>query len=351
MKIEPVYSTKHGEAYLGDAERLLRWLCRKGCRHEAQMIFTSPPFPLNRKKKYGNLTGRRYVRWLTGFARLFADLLKPDGSVVLEMGNGWEEGQPTMSTLPLEALLAFKKAGRFHLCQEFICFNPARLPSPAQWVNVERCRVKDAFTRVWWLSRTPRPKADNRNVLTSYSESMRRLLEKGTYNPGLRPSEFVIGETSFLKNNSGAISPNVLALPIADALAELSAEPFNVLSIANTSSSDSYQNHCREVGVTPHPARMPAKLVEFFMRFLTGPNDLVIDPFAGSNTTGAVAERLGLRWKSIEIERAYLEASRARFEGLPSQSPVSCTSSAETASRSNRVRGKAVAMWAGKVAV
>jgi site-specific DNA-methyltransferase (cytosine-N4-specific) len=280
------------------------------------MIFTSPPFPLNTKKKYGNLTGRRYIRWLTGFARLFADLLKPDGSIVLEMGNGWEEGQPTMSTLPLEALLAFKRAGRFHLCQEFICFNPARLPSPAQWVNVERCRVKDAFTRLWWLSRTPRPKANNRNVLTSYSQSMRRLLEKGTYNPGPRPSEFVIGETSFLKNNSGAISPNVLSVSIAETITELSSQPLNVFSLANTSSSDSYQNYCRGAGVTPHPARMPSKLVEFFVQFLTDSNDLVVDPFAGSNISGAAAERLGRRWKSIEIEQGYVRASMARFEYL-----------------------------------
>jgi site-specific DNA-methyltransferase (cytosine-N4-specific) len=161
-----------------------------------------------------------------------------------------------------------------------------------------------------------RLKADNRNVLTGYSESMRRLLEKGTYNPGPRPSEFVIGETSFLKNNSGAIPPNVLAVPLAETLAELSSQPFNVFTLANTSSSDSYQNYCRAAGVIPHPARMPSKLAEFFIDFLTDPKDLVIDPFAGSNVTGAAAERLGRRWKSIEIEQAYVQASRARFEQL-----------------------------------
>ena len=42
-----------------------------------------------------------------------------------------------------------------------------------------------------------------------------------------------------------------------------------------------------------HPARMPADLVEFFVKFVTDENDLVFDPFGGSNTTGAVAENLG----------------------------------------------------------
>jgi len=313
MKTKLAYSTQLGQAYNGDSIRLLRSFARNGGRQAVQLIFTSPPFALNTKKKYGNLNGKEYVKWLRGFAPLFADLLTPDGSIVIELGNGWEQGQPTMSTLPMEALLAFKKAGRFHLCQEFICFNPARLPSPAQWVNVERCRVKDAFTRVWWLSRVPRPKADNRHVLTLYSESMKKLLTRGTYNSGLRPSEFNIGEKSFLTNNSGAIPPNVLAATIIDTISEIASDPLNVFSIANTKSNDSYQNHCREAGTTPHPARMPSKLVEFFVRFLTDANDLVVDPFAGSNTTGAVAESLGRRWKSFEIKSDYLEASKARF--------------------------------------
>jgi DNA modification methylase len=320
MKTKLVYSTPLGRAYQDEAAHFLRSLARNGGKQAVQMIFTSPPFALNTKKRYGNLNGKEYVNWLCTFAPLFADLLKPDGSVVIELGNGWEQGQPTMSTLPLEALLAFKKKGKFHLCQEFICFNPARLPSPAQWVNIERCRVKDAFTRVWWLSRTPRPKADNRHVLTAYSESMTKLLERGTYNAGLRPSEFNIGEKSFLKNNAGAIPPNVLAAAVTDMISELTCDPVNLLSIANTQSSDSYQNHCRETGVTPHPARMPAKLVEFFIRFLTDANDLILDPFAGSNTTGAVAESLGRRWKAIEINKEYLKASKSRFPSLQKKS-------------------------------
>jgi len=313
MKLTPLYSTKIGKAYEGDSEEVLRSLAGNGTKAKAQLIFTSPPFALNRKKKYGNLTGTEYIKWLKNFAPLFANLLKPDGSIVMELGNGWHQGQPTMSTLPIEALLAFKRAGKFHLCQEFVCFNPARLPSPAQWVNVDRCRVKDAFTRVWWLAKTPRPKADNRNILTAYSDSMMKLLERGTYNPGPRPSEFVIGETSFLKNNSGAIPPNVLAPSMAEVMAEITSAPCNVFALANTKSNDAYQEHCRKEGIAPHPARMPSRLVEFFVKFLTDKNDLVIDPFAGSNTTGAVSESLGRRWLAIEVNGGYLDASKARF--------------------------------------
>ena len=309
----PLYATKLGRAYVGDCEKLLAAAVGNVTRGKVQLLFTSPPFVLNRKKRYGNLQGEAYIEWLAGFASLFREALTESGSIVIELGNAWEPGQPTMSTLAIEALLAFKKAGGFHLCQEFVCFNPARLPTPAQWVTVERCRVKDAFTRVWWLSTTTKPKADNRRVLTQYSDAMQKLLMKGTYNPGRRPSGHRIGKTSFLRRHDGAIPPNVLISPFAT-LTEWVATPMDLLPNSNTANfGDRYWAHCRQKDIEPHPARMPAGLVEFFVRFLTDEDDLVLDPFAGSNTTGAVAESLKRRWIAIEISREYLGPSRVRF--------------------------------------
>lgn len=263
-------------------------------RGRVQLIFTSPPFPLNRKKRYGNLQGEEYVNWLTAFAPIFRKLLKKDGSIVLEMGNSWEPGRPIMSTLALRALLSFLDKGSFHLCQQFVVYNPARLPTPAQWVNVERSRVKDSFTHIWWMSPTERPKANNRAVLKEYSDSMKKLLAQRKYNPGKRPSEHSIGKTSFLKNNNGAIPPNVL-------------------SFANTSASDDYLRYCREHDLRFHPARMQRGVPEFFIKFLTSPKNLVLDPFAGSNVTGAEAERLKRRWVSIEPCEEYVIGSQGRF--------------------------------------
>jgi site-specific DNA-methyltransferase (cytosine-N4-specific) len=191
---------------------------------KVNLIFTSPPFPLNRKKRYGNETGESYIQWLCRFGPLFKKMLTPDGSIVIEMGNSWEPGLPVMSTLALRALLKFQSDNDLHLCQEFIWENPAKLPSPAQWVNVERIRVKDSFTKLWWLSPNEKPKASNQRVLKEYSQSMKDLLKKGSYNAGKRPSEHDIGETSFLKNNGGAI-------------------PSNVLTYANTHASDAYQTY------------------------------------------------------------------------------------------------------------
>jgi DNA modification methylase len=290
------YSTDRGQLILGGAEQVLESRVANRLRGKVQLIFTSPPFPLNRKKKYGNFSGEEYVQWLASFAPRFRELIKPNGSIVLELGNAWEPGRPVMSTLALRALLAFLEKGGFHLCQQFICYNPARLPSPAQWVNVDRIRVKDSYTHVWWMAPSEQPLADNRRVLKDYSPSMVKLLTSKNYNSGKRPSGHDIGEKSFLRNNNGAIPPNVLML-------------------TNTKSSDAYQRYCREKHLPIHPARMPSGLPEFFVKFLTVPGNLVLDPFAGSNTTGAVAERLKRRWIAIEPDAKYAAGSQGRFSG------------------------------------
>ena len=292
------YRTSLGQSILGLAEDVLQSPAyRKSLRAQVDLIFTSPPFPLNRKKRYGNEQGDAYVDWITNFASLFKKALKPKGSLVLELGNAWEPGRPVMSTLALKALLAFLERGEFVLCQQFIWYNPAKLPGPAQWVNVERIRVKDAYTHIWWMGLTDRPYADNRQVLTKYSEAMEKLLGRKYYNSGKRPSEHSIGKNSFLKDNAGAI-------------------PSNLITLANTQASSDYLRYCRAHQLQPHPARMPIGLAEFFIKFLTKPKGLVLDPFAGSNTTGAAAESLNRRWIAIEPNEPFLAGSRGRFSSL-----------------------------------
>ena len=304
----PIYSTSKGNMYHGDT---LNWLDSPAIQDryakKVQLVFTSPPFPLNDKKSYGNLAGDAYIEWVKGFAPKLRDLLTDDGSIAIEIGNAWEPGSPTMSTVVLEALLAFKKEADLHLCQEFVWYNPARLPSPVQWVNIERIRVKDAYTRIWWLSPTPRPKANNRNVLKPYSKSMKKLIAKKSYNSGRRPSEHVIGEKSFLTDNGGSIPPNVIGADNAPTIT-------NMLKGSNTRSNDQYQTYCRENQHTLHPARMPNELVSFFVRFLTEQDDLIFDPFGGSNTTGAIAESEGRKWAACEADWNFATTSITRFD-------------------------------------
>jgi site-specific DNA-methyltransferase (cytosine-N4-specific) len=245
---------------------------------------------LRRQKAYGNVPPAAYVDWFLPFAEEIHRVLRPDGSFVFDLGGAWNRGSGTRSLYPYQLVLRLTKI--FFLAQEFYWYNPSKLPTPAEWVTIRRTRVKDAVTTLWWLSKTESPQADNRRVLRPYSRSMQRLLKDG-YKVARRPSQHDISP-HFQRDNGGAIPPNLLSIP-------------------NTRSSDDYFRRCRAAGLPIHPARFPPGVPEFFIRFLTLPGDLVIDPFAGSNVTGHVAEALERRWASIEIDADYVAGSQLRF--------------------------------------
>lgn len=285
--IEPSYTTPLGQCFEGDSLDVLRKLPS----NSVSLVMTSPPFALRRRKAYGNVEASEYVEWFWPFAAEIHRLLTDDGSFVFELGGAWNRGRGTRSLYQYELILRLCKL--FHLAQEFYWYNPSKMPTPAEWVTIRRTRVKDAVNTLWWLSKTDSPNADNRRVLRPYSRSMRRLLRDG-YQTAKRPSQHDIGP-HFRRDNGGAIPPNLLQVP-------------------NTRSSDAYFRRCREAGLPIHPARFPTAVPEFFIQFLTEPGQLVLDPFAGSNMTGHVAERLARRWLSIEINADYVAGSRLRFE-------------------------------------
>jgi site-specific DNA-methyltransferase (cytosine-N4-specific) len=268
---------------------------RENMRDESvDLIFTSPPFALLRKKDYGNVDADKYLDWFREFAPDFRRILKPAGSLVIDIGGSWIPGQPTRSLYHFELLIMLCREWEFHLAQEFYWWSPSKLPSPAEWVNIRRVRVKDAVNCVFWLSKTPWPKASNRRVLVPYSNSMQDLLENG-YKAKLRPSGHDIS-TKFSRNNKAAIPPNLLAIP-------------------NTESNSHYLRYCKEKGLKVHPARFPTILPEFFVRMLTDEGDLVFDPFAGSCVTGEACERLGRNWICCELVEEYVLGAMGRFEG------------------------------------
>lgn len=284
------HTTDFGTMWNGDS---LDWMDAQEAS-SVNLIMTSPPFGLVRKKTYGNEDAHAYCDWFRPFAEGFRKILRDDGSLVIDIGGAWKPGTPTRSLYHFELLIMLCEEYGFHLALEHYWWNPAKLPTPAEWVNVRRVRPKDAVNCVWWLSKTPFPKASNRRVLAPYSDSMKHLLKNG-YQAKTRPSGHVISE-KFGRDNGGSVPPNLLA-------------------IANTESNGTYQDYCRERGLDIHPARFPAALPEYFIRMTTDPDDLVFDPFGGSCVTGAVAEALGRRWATVELNTSYLEGAMARFQG------------------------------------
>jgi DNA modification methylase len=286
--LHPYFATSLGSIYWGDSLEILADLGPSS----VNLIMTSPPFGLVRKKDYGNADAHEYLDWFRPFAEQLHRVLNDRGSLVIDIGGAWNKGVPTRSLYHFKLLIMLCEEYNFHLAQEFYWWNPSRLPSPAEWVTVRRIRAKDAVNTVWWLSKTSWPKASNRRVLQPYSNSMRSLLKSG-YRAKLRPSGHDISD-KFSRNNGAAIPPNLIAIP-------------------NTESNSYYLRYCNENGLKPHPARYPPDLPEFFIRMLTDRGDLVVDPFGGSCVTGEVSERLGRRWVCSDLVEDYLKGAVGRF--------------------------------------
>lgn len=297
--IKPLYKTAFGSAFVGNSLHLLDHVKKESIN----LVLTSPPFCLLRQKKYGNLPQDEYIDWLAEFARKIKDVLVDDGSFVLDLGGAYEKGRPIRSLYNYRILIKFCDELGFRLAEEFFWFNPAKLPSPIEWVNKRKIRVKDAINTVWWFAKSDYPKADVKRVLAPYSDRMRKLLKerKKYYTPKLRPSGHDISRGFEGIDRGGAIPSNYL----------LGAA--NVLEIANTESTSKYLRNCRIAGAEPNPARFPKKLPDFFINFLTKPGDIVLDVFAGSNTTGEAAEDNQRRWIAFESERKYVAGSALRF--------------------------------------
>lgn len=288
------YCTQKGRCIVGDSLELLQTLADGSIN----LVMTSPPFALLRQKSYGNLAQEEYVDWLCKFGELVYQKLADDGSFVVDLGGAYNRGNPTYSLYQYRFLIKMCDEIGFHLAQPFYWHNPSALPAPIEWVNKRKMRAKNSVNTVWWLSKTEWPKSDVRKVLSPYSVRMQHLIsnpdgflkEKDTE----RPSGHVMNKDSWAKDNGGAIPPNLL-------------------QYSNCESNSQYLRYCKVIGIKGHPARFPASLPEFFIKFLTDEGDMVIDIFGGSNTTGWVAESLKRKWTTFELNQEYVAASSFRF--------------------------------------
>lgn len=298
---EPFYKTDFGTAYLADSLELMKSIKS----NSVNLVMTSPPYALHFKKEYGNVSKDEYVEWFLQFAEQIHRILKDDGSFVLNIAGSYNKGEPTRSLYHYKLLIELVERLNFNLAQELFWYNPAKMPAPAEWVTVRRIRVKDSVEFVWWLSKTPWPKASNRKVLNPYSADMIRLNKK-KLKQTVRPSGHNINDSFTKVDAGGSIPGNVVE----------ESFPEDILKFGNNAANDMYTKRCKENGIKVHPARFPASLPDFFIKLLTDEGDIVLDPFAGSNTTGAVAENLQRRWIGVELDETYLGASKYRFNNV-----------------------------------
>lgn len=283
------YETPQGKAIWGKAESALGLIEE----NSLQLILTSPPYPLVRKKEYQGNAEREYLTWLTDLAQEWKPKLKHDGSLILNLSDCWNPKSPTLNLYQERLLLSLVDSLGYHLVQRLYWHSPSKIPS-SHWVTVKKCRLNASVEHLFWLSPSEEPKSHPERLLKPYKSSMRRSIKRGGDFRKQRPSTHGGTQGGFSRDRGGSI-------------------PFTLQSWSHAASNNSYINFCKEAELPTHPARFPSELANFAIQLATDPNDLIYDPFAGSNTTGATAEALGRKWITSESCLQYIQGSVSRF--------------------------------------
>lgn len=287
--IVTVYETDLGVVMWADAQTAARSMEKESLK----LIFTSPPYPLLRKKDYGNMDSIRHVEWLLDEAKTWRELLTDDGSLCLNLGDCWQRGIPSMDLYRERLLLGLCDKLGYHLAQTFYWENPCKMPN-STWVTIRRCRVNPSIEPIFWLSKSPWPSADNRRVLRPYSERMVKILAAGGEVRAKRPSGHGDSPTMFAVDHGGSI-------------------PHNLIVAHNAESSGKYFRYCRDHKLPIHPARFPLALPEFAIKLTTEPGDVVADFFAGSLKTAEACQKLGRRFRCSDQSLAYLQGGASNL--------------------------------------
>jgi site-specific DNA-methyltransferase (cytosine-N4-specific) len=297
-----VYETPSGQAIWADAITAAGAMAD----NSIQLLFTSPPYPLaGVGRKYGNLKPDQTVKMIVDCAKEWRRALTDDGSIVINLRDCFlpkaETGGAVRSIYQEQILVSLVQDAKLFFADRFYWKNPAHAPDNA-WVTVHRVRTNLDVENIFWLSKSPNPRADNRNVLVDAAPAT-----IATY---LRKAR---------KNSTNRIGPsgnkNLFEEQIASVAAGQSIKviPRNLIEASNSDTQRSLKELLEKLHLPRHDAIMPLKLAEFFIKFLTSVGDTVADPFHGSGTIALAAERLGRKWIGSDRSLAHVVASAIRL--------------------------------------
>lgn len=267
---------------------------------QIHLALTSPPFPLACPRLYGNQPASAYVDWLCEVLEPIVRELAPGGSVVLSLTNDvFERGSPGRSTYLERLVVALEDRLGLSLMDRFVWVNPSRPPGPVQWASLRRTHVHTGWDPVLWFSNDPHlVAADNRRVLEPHTPRQAALIRAG-------------GEARARSSCDGAyrLRPGSFSGQTDGRI------PRNVITAGHRCFDQSpARAFAKEHGLAQHGASMPLALASRLVKHLVGPGDLVVDPFAGLNTTARAAELHGARWLTTEAAAEYALSGAQRFQ-------------------------------------
>ena len=291
------FSTELGIAIWGNHQDIFRKI-----GEPIALCISSPPYPLRKARAYGGPDERQYVDFICEALEPIVRSLIPGGSIVLNLsGDVFESKKPSRSLYLERVVLALNDRLGLSLMDRIPWVNYSKPPSPTYWACVNRVQLTTAYEPLYWFTNDPdRVRSDNRRVLEAHTARHQHLMTLGgdgrsaVYGDGA----YRIRPNSFGRVTTGRIPRNVI-------------ERGHVCS-----DTAAYRRHAHALGLPTHGAMQPTSIPDFFIRLLTQPDELVVDPFGGTVKTGLAAERLGRRWLVTEWMLEYLRGAAEMFRGF-----------------------------------
>lgn len=251
--------------------------------NSVDLIFTSPPYADRRKSTYGGIKEDGYIQWFLPIAEQVKRILKPTGSFFLNIKPHTHDGERSLYVM--ELVIELKKNLGFLFVEEY-CWTKNAFPIGTHG------RFKNGFEPIYHFA-----KSDTNNI---------------TFNP-LACGTPITEESkarAFRKNSKTTTNGSGMVVDRDNMKSIELARPSNVIHINNVIN----QFHQK----MKHPATFPEGLVEFFVKSFSNEGDIVVDPFAGSGTTGVVAKKLKRKYILMEKESEYVNLIEERLKNTDS---------------------------------
>lgn len=234
-------------------------------------VITSPPYAMQRKATYGGIPEVDYPAWSVAWMEAVRRVLKPNGSVVINIRPNVRNGQ--ISDYTLRTRLALRDAGWAEI-EELIWHKPTSAPMG------HAKRPRRAWESLHWFAKHGRPFCDAKAA--GHPVKL----------PGLQ--------------SAGRGGPHIAKLQGFSLDAGTVARVTDVASFPPYTGRDS----------PDHPAPYPAALAEWVCKLVCPPGGTILDPFNGSASTGVAAIRNGWDYIGIDAVAEYVELSRRRLADM-----------------------------------
>ncbi|MHB0946945.1 MAG: DNA-methyltransferase [Sedimentisphaerales bacterium] len=240
-------------------------------KNSVDLIVTSPPYADARKNHYDSIHPDKFAEWFATFHQAFWDSLKPEGSLVINIKDKVVDGvRHRYVWHTIEKLTSLG----WYCIDDYIWHKTN--PMPGYWPN----KLRDGWEYCFHLAKTKKPYFNHDAVRKPIGDWAKTRLAN-------------LSENDLTRQNS--VNKSGFGRNISRWVGQKTATPSNIISLPL-------------VGVNKgHPAVFPPDLPAFFIKLLSPSKGLILDPFAGSGTTGAAAMELGRDCLLIDNNKQYTE--------------------------------------------